>query len=117
MKSLKTEITSVLVADVVYDGSQHFHLVAERGDESPLDSETATRYQRDIMRTREAQSAQTALRELDQFVVPKTQDSACRGKGAEEPFWQGHIFRTQRRIDDGNKTGLLTYSKNSRVVL
>lgn len=93
------------------------HIVTERGDESQSGSGTATRYQGEIMGTREAPSAQTALRELDQFVVPKTQDSACRGKGAEEPFWQGHIFRTQRRIDDGNKTGLLTYSKNSRVVL
>lgn len=92
-------------------------LVTERGDESPSGSETATQYQREIMGTREAQSAQTALRELDQFIKQKTQDSTCRGKGAEEPFWQGHIFRTQRRIDDGNKTGLLTYSKNSRVVL
>jgi len=105
-----------------------------RGDASPTGSETVARYHRDSRVTREAQSAllpgvcpikpingkiaQKALWESDQFIVPKKQGNACRGKGlAEEPVGQGHIHRTKRRVMDGNKTGPLTYLENYREVL
>ncbi|KAF5416535.1 MAG: hypothetical protein C5S48_02520 [Candidatus Methanogaster sp.] len=49
----------------------------------------------------------------DQFIVPLKQGNSCRGKGlAEEALGQGHIFRTQMRVKDGNKTGLITYLIN-----
>jgi len=36
---------------------------------------------------------------------------------AVEPLGQGHIHRTKRQVKDGNKTGLITYQENDRVVL
>jgi len=97
-----------------------------RGDASPTGSEAVARYQTDTMGTRETQSVlltgvcgvkpmngealQMALWESDQFIVPLKQGNSCGGKGlAEEPLGQGHIFRTQMRVKDGNKTGLITY--------
>ena len=61
---------------------------------------------------------QTALWESDQLIVPKKRGNACGGKGlAVEPLGQGHIYRTKRRVKDGNKTGLITYPVNGREVL
>jgi len=61
---------------------------------------------------------QMTLWEPDQLIVPKKQGNACRGKGlAVEPLGQGHIHRTKRRVKDGNKTELITYPENDRVVL
>ena len=40
------------------------------------------------------------------------------GKGlVVEPLGQGHIHRTKRRVRDGNKTRLITYPENDRVLL
>ena len=103
-----------------------------RGDESPAWSETVARYQMDIMETREGRSVllngvcaikpingkivQTTLWESDPFIVPMKRDNACGGKElAVEPFGQGHIHRTKRRVTDGNKTVLITYLENGRV--
>ena len=37
----------------------------------------------------------------------------CCGKRLTvEPLGQGHIFRTQMRVKDGNKTVLITYPEN-----
>jgi len=61
---------------------------------------------------------QMTLWESDQLIVPRKQGNACGGKGlAVEPLGQGHIHRTKRRVKDGNKTGLITYPENDRVVL
>ena len=103
-------------------------------DTSPTRSKTLARYQRDIMRAQETQSVlftgvcptkpidgkivQTALWESDQLIVLTKQGNVCGGKGlAQEPFGQGHIFHTQRRVKDVNKTGPITYPENGRVVL
>jgi hypothetical protein len=54
----------------------------------------------------------------DQFIVPETRGNARGGKGlAVEPLGQGHIHRTKRRINDGNKTELITYPLKVRMVL
>jgi hypothetical protein len=59
------------------------------------------------------EALQTACWESDQFIVLWKQGNSCGGKGlAEEPLGQGHIFRTQMRVKDGNKTGLITYLTN-----
>ena len=105
-----------------------------RGDESPTGSKTVARYQMDIMGTRESQSVllwgvcaikpmngkivQTTLWESDQLIVLMKQGNACGGKGlAVEPLSPRHIYRTKRRVKDGNKTGLITYQENDREVL
>ncbi|MBC2706734.1 MAG: hypothetical protein HF977_03255 [ANME-2 cluster archaeon] len=50
--------------------------------------------------------------ESDQFIVLMKQGNACGGKGLTvEPLRQGHIFRTQIRVNDGNKTVLITIWK------
>ena len=47
------------------------------------------------------------------FALPLKRGNSCGGKGlAEEPLGQGHIFRTQMRANDGNKTELITYLTN-----
>jgi hypothetical protein len=103
-----------------------------QGDASPTGSEAVARYQMDTMGTREAQGVlhwevcgvkpmngealQMALWESDQFIVPLKQGNSCGGKGlAEEPLGQGHIFHTQMWVEDGNKTGLITYLTNDGV--
>jgi hypothetical protein len=54
----------------------------------------------------------------DQFIVPEKRGNARGGKGlAVEPLGQGHIHRTKRRINDGNKTELITYPLKVRMVL
>ena len=70
------------------------------------------------------ETLQMALWESDQFIMPTAllrlrfalpskQGNSCRGKGlAEEPLGQGHIFCTQMRVKDGNKTGLITHLTN-----
>nr|QNO47077.1 hypothetical protein ONOHIMFI_00003 [Methanosarcinales archaeon ANME-2c ERB4] len=113
-----------------------------RGDASPTGSEAVARYQTDTMGTREGQcvlltgvcgvkpvngeALQMACWESDQFIVPSAmlrlrfalpskQGNACGGKElAEEPLGQGHIFRTQMQVKDGNKTGFITYLINDR---
>ncbi|MEA1894369.1 MAG: hypothetical protein U9N36_04030 [Euryarchaeota archaeon] len=46
------------------------------------------------------------------------QGNSCGGKGLTvEPFGQGHIFRTQMRVKDGNKTVLITYLETDGAVL
>jgi len=100
---------------------------AWQGDVSPAGSKTVACYQTEIMGTREAQCAlhilgvcaikpmngkisQMAYWESDQFIVLMKQGNACGGKGLTvEPLRQGHIFRTQIRVKDGNKTVLITY--------
>ena len=60
---------------------------------------------------------QTTLWGSDQFIVPSKQGNSCGGRGlAEEALRQGHIFHTQMRVKDGNKTGLITYLINDREV-
>jgi hypothetical protein len=105
-----------------------------RGEASPAGSETVARYQRDSMGTRETQSVlswgvcaikpindkilQMTLWESDQLIIPKNQGNVCGGKElAVEPLGLGHIHRTKRRVTDGNKTELITYLENNRVVL
>ncbi len=118
VKGSSSEIFIVSVADVV-------HVTG---------SETVTRYQMDIMGTRESQSVlltgvgsikpingkivQTTLWESDQLIVPLKRGNAREGKGlAVEPLGEGHIHRTKRRVKGGNKTGLITYPLKGRVVL
>ena len=51
-------------------------------------------------------------------MVPKKQGNALGGKGlVVEPLGRGHIHCTKRWVKDGNKTGLITYLENGRVVL
>ena len=110
-----------------------------QGDVSPTGSQTAACYQTEIMGTREAQYAlfvlligagvcaikpmngkisQMAYWESDQFIVLMKQGNACGGKGLTvEPLRQGHIFRTQIRVKDGNKTVLITYLEKEGEVL
>jgi hypothetical protein len=104
-----------------------------RGDESPAGSEIVARYQTDIMGTREGQSVLLTgvcvIKPIDgkivqmtlwpnQFMVPAKRGNACGGKGlAVEPFGQGHIHRTKRRVNDGNKTGHITSPESDRAVL
>ena len=100
-----------------------------RGDASPTGSEAVARYQRIRLGSREGQcvlftgvcgvkpingeALQMACWESDQFIVPSKQGNSCGGKGlAEEPLGRGHIFRTQMRVKDGNKTELITYLIN-----
>jgi hypothetical protein len=46
----------------------------------------------------------------DLFIVPEKRGNARGGEDlAVEPFGQGHIHRTKRRVKGGNKTGLITY--------
>lgn len=53
----------------------------------------------------------------DQLIVSLKRDNACGGKGqVVEQLGQGHIFRSERRVKDDNKTGLTTYPKNGRKV-
>jgi hypothetical protein len=134
VKVLSPEIYLVSEADVfhVTEGST---LIADiwQGNESPTRSEAVARYQTDTMRTREGQGVlhwevcgikpingealQMTLWESNQFIVPWKRGNACGGKGlAEEALGQGHIFRTQMRVKDGNKTGLITYLINDRAV-
>ena len=54
----------------------------------------------------------------DQLRVPVKRGNANGGKGlAVEPLGQRHVYCTKRRVKDGNKTGLITYPENGRVVL
>ena len=54
----------------------------------------------------------------DQLIVPSKQGNACGGKGLTvEPLGQGHIFRTQMRVKDDNKTALTTYPEKDGEVL
>ena len=106
---------------------------------SPTGSKTAAWYQTETMGTREAKCAllvlligagvcaikpmngkipQMAYWESDQFIVLMKQGNACGGKGLTvEPLRQGHIFRTQMRVKDGNKTVLITYLEKDGEVL
>nr|QNO46780.1 hypothetical protein DEIDBPHB_00029 [Methanosarcinales archaeon ANME-2c ERB4] len=53
----------------------------------------------------------------DQFILPLKQGNACGGKGLTvEPLGQGHIFRTQMRATDDNKTVPTTYPETDREV-
>jgi len=62
--------------------------------------------------------SQMAYWESDQFIVLMKQGNACGGKGLTvEPLRQGHIFRTQIRVKDGNKTVLITYLEKEGEVL
>ena len=110
-----------------------------QGDVSPAGSKTVACYQTEIMGTREAQYAlfalligagvcaikpmngkisQMAYWESDQFIVLMKQGNACGGKGLTvEPLRPGHIFRTQIRVKDGNKTVLITYLEKDGEVL
>ncbi|MEA1943833.1 MAG: hypothetical protein U9N07_00565 [Euryarchaeota archaeon] len=61
---------------------------------------------------------QMAYWESDQLIVPLKQGNSCGGKGLTvEPLGQGHIFRTQMRVKDGNKTVLTTYPEKDGEVL
>jgi hypothetical protein len=54
----------------------------------------------------------------DQFIVPEKRGNARGMKGlAVEPLGQGHFHRTKRRINDGNKTGHITYPLKGGEVL
>jgi len=107
-----------------------------QGDVSPTGSKTAAWYQTETIGTREAQCAlligtgvcaikpmngkisQMAYWESDQFIVLMKQGNACGGKGLTvEPLRLGHIFRTQIRVKDGNKTVLITYLEKDGEVL
>jgi len=56
--------------------------------------------------------------ESDQPILPLKQGNACGGEGLTvEPLGQGHIFRTQMRVKDGNKTVLTTYPEKDGEVL
>ena len=107
-----------------------------RGDVSPAGSQTVAWYQTETMGTRETQYApltelgvcdvkpidgkisQMAYWESDQPILPLKQGNACGGKGLTvEPLGQGHIFRTQMRVKDGNKTVLTTYLEKEGEVL
>ena len=106
-----------------------------QGDMSPAGSKTAAWYQTDSMGTREAQYAlpragvcaikpingkipQTAYWESDQLIVPLKQGNSCGGKGLTvEPLGRGHIFRTQIRVKDDNKTVPTTYLETDGEVL
>jgi hypothetical protein len=114
-------------------------LTTWQGDVSPAGSKTVACYQTETMGTREAQCAllvllieagvcaikpmngkisQMAYWESDQFIVLMKQGNACGGKGLTvEPLRQGHIFRTQIRVEDGNKTVLITYLEKEGEVL
>ena len=100
-------------------------LTTWQGDVSPAGSKTAACYQTETMGTREAhgvlhrevcdvkpmngKTLQMTPWESDQFIVLMKQGNACGGKGLTvEPLRQGHIFRTQIRVKDGNKTVLIT---------
>jgi hypothetical protein len=59
---------------------------------------------------------------MEQLIVPLKRGNAHEGKGqgqgqGVEPLGQGHIHRTERRVNDGNKTGLITYPEKDREVL
>jgi hypothetical protein len=73
---------------------------------------------------------QTTLKELrsvliklfksltDPLIVPVKRGNTLGGKGlAVGPLGQGHTHRTKRRAGDSNKTGLITYPENGRVVI
>ena len=47
--------------------------------------------------------------ELDQRIVPLKQGNACGGKGLTVELGREHIFGTQMRVKDDNKTVLTTY--------
>nr|QNO45845.1 hypothetical protein CLCIFPGF_00002 [Methanosarcinales archaeon ANME-2c ERB4] len=50
--------------------------------------------------------------ESDQLILPLKQGNSCGGKGLTvEPLGQGHIFRTQMRVKDDNKTVPTTCSE------
>ena len=54
----------------------------------------------------------------DLFIVPEKRGNARGGEDlAVEPFGQGHIHRTKRRVKGGNKTGLITYPLKGGEVL
>ena len=113
-------------------------LMTWQGDVSPAGSKTAAWYQMETMGTREAQcvllvffirlgvcgvkpidgkSSQMAYWESDSLIVPLKQGNSCGGKGRTvEPLGQGHIFRTQMRVKDGNKTVLTTYPETDGAV-
>ena len=110
-----------------------------QGDVSPAGSKTAAWYQTETMGTREAhytllmevgvcgvkpidgKSSQMAYWESDQLIVPSAmlrlrsalplkQGNSCGGKELTvEPLGRGHIFRTQMRVKDDNKTVLTTH--------
>jgi hypothetical protein len=99
-----------------------------------MGSETVVRYQIDIMGTRETQGVlldevydikpidgkilQTMLWELDPLIVSRKQGNVSGGNGlAGESLEEGHIFRINRRVKDGNKTGPITYLECGREVL
>ena len=103
-------------------------LMTWQGDVSPAGSKTVACYQTETMGTWEAQGVlhwevcdvkpmngktlQMTPWESDQFIVLMKQGNACGGKGLTvEPLRQGHIFRTQIRVKDDNKTVLITYWK------
>ena len=110
-----------------------------QGDVRPAGSKTAAWYQTVTMGTREIQYAlhvllaelgvcnikpmngktlQMAYWKSDQLVVPWKQGNSCGGKGLTvEPLGQGHIFRTQMRVKDDNKTVLTTYLEKDGEVL
>ncbi len=109
-------------------------LTTWQGDVSPAGSKTAACYQTESMGTREAhgvlhrevcdvkpmngKTLQMTPWESDQFIVLMKQGNACGGKGLTvEPLRQGHIFRTQIRVEDGNKTVLITYLEKDGEVL
>ena len=59
-----------------------------------------------------------AFWESDQPIVPEKWGNARGEKElADEPWGQGHIHHTKRRVKDGNKTGPITYPENNREVL
>ena len=110
-----------------------------RGDVSPAGSQTVAWYQTVTMGTRETQYAllvfltgagvcdvkpidgkipQMVYWESDSPIVPLKQGNSCGGKGRTvEPLGQGHIFRTQMRVKDDNKTALTTYPEKDGEVL
>lgn len=105
---------------------QNSHNWYRRGYASPTESETAARYQKDSMGTRETKSvfrrgicyskpmdgklSQKTLLESDQPIVVKKQGNACGAKGlAGKPLEQGHIFQTQSWNKDDNKTVFTTH--------
>jgi hypothetical protein len=135
VKGLSSEITIVSVADVfhVAEGSILITVIGQ-GDESPTESKTMARYQKDSMGTREAQGVlhngvcnskpidgellQKTPWESDQPIVPKKQGNACRGKGlAGGPLVWGHFLQTQNWVNEVNKTIPVTYLAEDGEVL
>lgn len=122
VKGLSSEITHRLGGRYCsFSRRQNSHNRKRQGYESPTESKTVARYQKDSAGTRETQSVlhngvcddkpidskslHKTLWESDWCIVAKKQGNACGAKAlAGELLEQGHFLQTQNWIKEGGKT-------------